>query len=341
MGWRDQHARVRSHTARIAILPMMILILAPACEGSIPATTSPPPGATGTASAVPIGLDGRILLTGETLDVANADGTDRREVHPPGAYCCVNRISPDRTQILVMPGTDETGSVRGGTLSLDGTEFRLLPRPDETLNLVPEAWSPDGERIAFEGWDDSDASRTGIYIARANGSDLVRVTSNAGLPHDSALDWSPDGTQLLFYRAVRAEPDFPIDTDGDLWVVNVDGTDAHELDAGDVRPWWQARWSPDGSRILFVEERLQPTGAIWTVRPDGSELTKLFEDADGRFARGAIWSPDGTRIMFQLDSITDSFVHRPNQIYAVNADGSGLTLIVEGHEYKTVFEWWE
>jgi Tol biopolymer transport system component len=68
---------------------------------------------------------------------------------------------------------------------------------------------------------------------------------------------------------------------------------------------------------------------------------KVFEDADGRFARGAIWSPDGTRIMFQLDSISDSFVHRPNQIYAVNADGSGLTLVVDGHEYKTVYEWWD
>jgi dipeptidyl aminopeptidase/acylaminoacyl peptidase len=327
--------------ARIAILPMMILVLAAACQGSAPAAPSSSAAAIGTASAEPISLEGQILLTGETLDVANADGTDRREVHPPGAYCCVNRISPDRTQILVMPGTDETGSVRGGTLSLDGTEFQLLPRPDETLNVVPEAWSPDGERIAFEGWDDSDPSRTGIYTARADGSDLVRVTSYAGLPHDSVMDWSPDGTQLLFYRAVRAEPDFPVDIDGSVWVVNVVGTDAHELDTGDVRPWWQGRWSPDGSRILFVEERLLPTGAIWTVRPDGSELTKVFEDADGRFARGAIWSPDGTRIMFQLDSISDSFVHRPNQIYAVNADGTGLTLVVDGHEYKTVYEWWD
>ena len=211
-----------------------------------------------TASAEPLDLEGRILIELDGLYIANADGTDRQLVYEQGEYCCVNRISPDRTRILVMPGTDDTGAVRGGTLSLDGSEFELLPRPDETLNLVPSAWSPDGKRIAFEGWDDSDPSRNGIYSARASDlSDLVRITDRPGLPHDSPLDYSPDGTQLVFFRAVRAEPDFPIDLGGSLWVVNVDGTDAHELQTGDVRPSWNARWSPDGSTIVFAEERLR------------------------------------------------------------------------------------
>jgi Tol biopolymer transport system component len=321
--------------ARIATLSVLILA---ACQGS---ATPSAPGSTGQASPEAISLDGHILLNGETLYVADADGSDRKEVHAPGAYCCVNRISPDHTAILVMPGTDDTGSVRGGTLSIDGSEFKLLPRPDETLNLVPQAWSPDGTRIAFEGWDDSDPSRTGIYIADADGTDLRRVTTSPGLPHDSALDWSPDGTQIVFYRAVRAEPEFPIDIGGSLWVVNVDGTDARELDTGDVKPWWQARWSPDGSSILFSEERLQPRGALWTIKPDGSGVTMVFEAPDGRFARGPIWSPDGSKIMFQLDVISDAFMHRPNEIHAANADGSGLILVADGHEYKTVFEWWD
>jgi len=102
-------------------------------------------------SAGATSLEGHILLGLDTVYVANADGTDRQAVHPPGAYCCANRISPDHTLILAMPGTDETGAVRGGTLSLDGSEFELLPKPDPTLNLVPQVWSPDGERIAFEG----------------------------------------------------------------------------------------------------------------------------------------------------------------------------------------------
>ena len=327
--------------AQTVILPILVLAVG-ACQGSTePETSSAPIAATSTPSAEPISLEGRILLGLDTLYVANADGSDPQQVYAPGAYCCADRISPDRTRILVMPGTDDTGSVRGGTLALDGTDFALLPRPDETLNLVPQAWSPDGERIAFEGWDESDPSRTGIYTARVDGTDLRRVTTSPGLPHDTALDYSPDGTQLVFYRAVRAEPDFPIDIGGSLWVVNVDGSDAHELDTGDVRPWWTARWSPDGSTIVFTEERLQPTGAIWTINPDGSNLTKVFEDPEGRFARAPVWSPDGSRIMFYLHPISDNFQHDPNEIYAINANGSGLTLVIGGPTYKYVMEWWE
>ena len=324
--------------ARVAILPVLIVA---ACQGSAPTATSSLPAATDSASAEPISLEGRILLTDGGLYLANADGTDRQLVHEEGAYCCADRISPDRSRILVMPGTDDTGSVRGGTLALDGSDFELLPRPDETLNLVPQAWSPVGERIAFEGWEESDPSRTGIYTARSDGTDIVRVTTSPGLPHDSALDFSPDGTQILFYRAVRAEPDFPIDTGGSLWVVNVDGSNAHQLDTGDVRPWWTARWSPDGSTIVFTEERLQPTGAIWTVSPDGSNLTKIFEDPGGRFARAPVWSPDGSRIMFYLHPISDNFQHDANAIYVINADGSGPTRLIGGQGFKSVTEWWE
>ena len=323
-----------------------LAIVLAGCSASPVATSSAPtdtPGTTGgTPSAEPIDLEGRILLTDSGLYVASADGSDRQLVHEEGAYCCANRISPDGTRILVLPGDDYTGSVRGGTLTLDGAEFTLLPQPDETLNLVPSAWSPDGTRIAFEGWDNDDPARNGIYTASAaDMSDLVRVTDRPGLPHDSPLDFSPDGTQLVFHRQVRAEPDFPIDLGGSLWVVNVDGSDARELQTGDVRPWWQARWSPDGSRIIFVEERLRATGALWSISPDGSNLTKVFEDPDSRFAYGPVWSPDGSKIMLSLHPHSDFFQHPDNEIYVINADGSGLALVVGGPGFKYVTEWWD
>jgi Tol biopolymer transport system component len=180
-----------------------------------------------------------------------------------------------------------------------------------------------------------------VYTARVDGSDLVRVTTSPGLPHDSAVDFSPDGTQLVIYRAVRAEPDFPIDLGGSLWVVNVDGSDAHQLDTGDARPWWQADWSPDGSKILFSTERLQETGPLWTINPDGSGLTKVFEDPDGGFAIYPVWSPDGSQIMFSLHPDNDAFQHASNEVFAINADGTGLTLVIGGAGYKAVADWWE
>ena len=154
-----------------------------------------------------------------TYFTANADGTDERQLTDTGAYCCLNRLSPDRSHVLVMPGGDIAPPVTGGLLAADGSTFQPLQLSDPSLNLVPEAWSPDGRRIAFEGWDDEDPGRTGIYIGSVNIStgqvtDVERLTTTSGAPHDIALDFSPDGEQLVFYRAVRGEPDFPIDIGG-------------------------------------------------------------------------------------------------------------------------------
>lgn len=327
---------------------MAIALLLVGCAAS-PAATSSPSGTavpshsiTGSASAAGIAVEGHILLGRGTYYIANADGSGEQQLSDPGTYCCLARISPDHTRILTMPGTDQTGAVRGGTLTIDGSQFELLPRTDQTLNLVPQGWSPDGTRIAFEGWDDTDPSRTGVYTARASdGGDIVRVTTHPGRPHDIPLDYSPDGMQLVFYRAIRAEPDDGVDMGGSLWVVNVDGSDAHQLDTGDAKPWWQARWSPDGSRIVFSTERLQAVGALRTIKPDGSGLTTVFEDPAGGYVVAPVWSPDGSKIMFSLDPMNDAFQHPVNAIYAINADGTGLTLVIGGAGFKGVSEWWE
>jgi len=44
--------------------------------------------------------------------------------------------------------------------------------------------------------------------------------------------------------------------------------------------------------------------------------------------------------MFSLDPSNDAFTHPDNKIYAINADGSGLTLVVGGPGFKGVSDWW-
>jgi len=308
---------------------------------------SPTPSASTSAAVAEPALhpDGTIVFlrtTGEddhAYYTANADGTEERQLTQPGQYGGINRISPDRSHLLVIPEGRLPTPITGGLLTIDGADFTLLHLGDPILNLVPQAWSPAGMRLAFEGWSDSDATRTGIYTGGfPDVTDLTRLTSTGGAPHDSPLDYSPDGSRLVFYRAVRAEPDFPIDIGGSLWVVNVDGSDAQKLDT--PPPNWWARWSPDGKTILFVSERSQPTGAIWTIRADGSGLTKIFEDPDGGFPIDPIWSPDGSQIMFMLDPISDRFNHPDNVLSVMRSDGTGLTELIDTLDFKSSPEWW-
>jgi Tol biopolymer transport system component len=302
------------------------------------------PSATASPTATPAVLTGHIVFTrafgnadAQAIFTAMADGSDEQRLTKPGEYCCLVRISPDGSRILTMPG-EETTPVTGGALAIAGSGFTRLTLRDPKLNLVPQAWSPDGTRIAFEGWDDTDPSRAGIYTARAaDGKDLIRVTTVVKL-HDMPADYSPDGSRLVFYRPVTDDPE-SWDFGGSLWVVNVDGTQAHRIEMPGTVPSWWARWSPDGTKILFATARNQPTGELWTVHPDGSELTKIL-DNQGRFAIQPTWSPDGSQIMFALDPIANAFIHPQNGLYVIHADGSGLTLVIGGADFKSQPEWW-
>lgn len=267
-----------------------------------------------------------------------AIGASERQLTEPGEVCCILRASPAHNRILVMPGGDIEPPITGGTVNLNGNDFERLPLTDPTLNLVPQAWSPDGSRIAFEGWDDADPARTGIYTARASdGGDLVRVTNRPGAQHDVPLDFSPDGTQLVYYQSMHSDPD--PHTDGSLWVVNVDGSDAHPITTDASRPADWARWSPDGERILFASERLSETGPIWTVSPTGTELTKLFEDPEGGFALAPDWSPSGEEIVFALGMSNDEFLHLPNSIYVMSDTGADVRLINDSQDFKRQLDW--
>ena len=80
-------------------------------------------------------------------------------------YCCVLRASPTTSRLMVMPGTDAVGAVRGGTLSPNGGDYQPLPA-NGGLNLVPQAWSPDGKHIAMEGWDPPKTPDRNLHIER-------------------------------------------------------------------------------------------------------------------------------------------------------------------------------
>jgi Tol biopolymer transport system component len=102
-----------------------------------------------------------------------------------------------------------------------------------------------------------------------------------------AARWSPDGKRL-----VVATP--TAESEGDLFVMNADGTGRHRLLATPELEQ-AADWSPDGTMILFTQ--LNTSGAdVMVMDADGTNVRNLIEPRGFDFA--AVRSPEGGTILF-------------------------------------------
>jgi dipeptidyl aminopeptidase/acylaminoacyl peptidase len=108
------------------------------------------------------------------------------------------------------------------------------------------AWSPDGERIAFESdanlADGNPEGDREIFAMNADGSGVTQLTSNTA--HDEGPAWSPDATMLAYTSG-------PTNVTGDIHVMTSAGVHLRQLapyEGIDESPDWQPIPAPDTDR---------------------------------------------------------------------------------------------
>ena len=285
-------------------------------------------------------LHGKILFIREggeysevTVFTAAANGTHERRLSDFGES---PRFSPDGTEVMMAGPAPEDQRITAGIVHSDGSHLQTIPLRDPSLNLGAGAWAPSGKRLALEGWDDSNPDHTGVYLVGVpDGTGLVRLTSHPD--HDIPMDFSPDGSQIVFLRAEPATD--PIT--GSLYVVNVDGTGLQRITPPGLDVGAAARWAPNGKEIVFSGSATEPRGSIRVVRPDGTGLRKVFEDPKGGTATAPTWSPDGHKIMFALikASALNKAGLQPDKLCVIGEDGKGFAVVLDTPDFKNLPDW--
>lgn len=335
--------------AWVAALLAVPVVLTSACSeessGQSPTATQQSPTSANTTAgsqqtATVPGMAGRLVFgkaggayEDGTFFVMDADGTGERAIEGADRTCC-GRVSHDESMLLFAGFTDDD-RVTVATEPVEGGTPRLLPLPGRTLNLGPGAWSPDGKRIAVQGWDESDSGKDGMYLVDSDdGGHRVRLTHEADGRNHLPSDFSPDGRWLIFNNENTS-----MQSQGNLEIIDLDkGGAPQPLTTTDDVGVGAIRFAPDGRRILFADGRLSARGALWTIRPDGTGLTKVWDD-DTTFASHPAWSPDGQQIVFSVNPIADDFEHQPNALAIINADGSNYREVIRDDEFRRETTW--
>lgn len=184
--------------------------------------------------------------------------------------------------------------------------------------------SPDGSQIVFDMVGD-------IFIMPITGGKAKVLRS--GLPFEIQPRFSPDGKQIVFTSDAGG---------GDnIWVMDVDGSDAKQITKEDFRLLNNAIWTPDGNSIIarkhFTSQRSLGAGEMWQYHITGGsgiQLTKRKNDQQD--VNEPSVSSDGKYLYYCEDLYPGGFFQynkNPNaQIYAVKRYDfdTGKTITITG-----------
>lgn len=212
---------------------------------------------------------------------------------PDGNRVAFMRAEQGRTDLYVKM-LDEASSIR--LTESDGQEGGPV-------------WSPDGRMVAYILHEEG---RCAIMHVPALGGE-PRKLSDCGVYSAAFLDWSPDGTSLVYGERFEVQQPYRL-TRLDVATLEKDVVLEPPADAiGDLQPVF----SPDGQTLAFIRRFALGFDDLYTVSLEDKQVTRITSDL--RYMAGHDWTLDGERLVFSSNR-SGGF-----QLWDVSASGGAPT----------------
>jgi hypothetical protein len=235
--------------------------------------------------------------------------TDGKKIAFPIYPKIKNRFAEGLAIIDIIRGTQRKLYSHPPLPSLDAESIAMLKIKGGGMIMRHLRWSPNGERIAFEGV--RGGGGTSVYVVNVDvGGPLKRITYRSS----HFPTWTPDGKKIIFEGFLdigsTRYPDPP-----EIYLIDADGNKKEQLITG-PSIIGKLECSPDGKKIAFYG----PGYELYVGALQGTKIIDISKLTEGCKAYYNRWSPDGTRIVF-----SDG-----DKIYTINADGTNLKEIYCG-----------
>lgn len=151
-------------------------------------------------------------------------------------------------------------------IAADGGEARQVTHGD--WNASPPAFSGDGQWVAFSSLRVPDADHafrhSELYAANVRTGEVRQLTHLAGT--NGGPVYSPDGARIAFTHADSV--DHSAWAQGQIWVMNADGGNAHAVTARLDRPVSGPLWAANGGG-LYVNVQSEGSENLYYASVDG------------------------------------------------------------------------
>ncbi len=248
-------------------------------------------------------------------------------------------------------------------MNVDGSELRkVVEAPGKRWHAGP-SWSNDGKFIVFHAHPmEATTPDSHIFVVKDDGSDLKDLGPGA------FATWSPDNKQLLFsiddqnpekaqagvwvmnadgkgrqWLFAGTAPVFSPDGSRILFVSSHEGNQSiyvYDVIEGMPRKILQepyqkrpgsARWSADGKRVAFIDERNGKSELI-LIEAAGSEKGQTLRHR-GLIGGPVAWGPNTKLLLWSKDkAITD-----PQRLAIVAPDGDDAPVLLPNQDVGTLY----
>ncbi len=194
------------------------------------------------------------------------------------------------------------------------------PYKEVTIETDEGTWmnldvSPDGRTIVFDMLGD-------IYTLPVSGG--VAKIIREGHAFEIQPRFSPDGKKISFTSDAGG---------GDnLWIMDIDGSNAKQITKENFRLLNNAVWTPDGQYLVarkhFTSQRSLGAGEMWMYHIGGGEGVQLTKRKNDQQDAGEPWvSPDGRYVYFSEDMA-------PGGMFNYNKDPNSQIYVIRRYDQE-------